>query len=204
MRLLLVLLFFILLQNCTKPKTVLICGDHICVNKAEAEQYFEDNLTIEVQIINKPKEQTLNLVELNLQKNSIDKTNISIESKIQTNKEIKILNNDEIKKIKKEIALKRKNKFNTKKEEKKVDIITNKITKKKQVKEIKEKKNLSKKENKFLNSEALNNTKKSDNNANNQIPDICLIIKKCTIDEISAYLLKQNKMKGFPDITTKN
>ena len=30
-----------LLANCSKPKTVLICGDHECVNKAEAEQFFE-------------------------------------------------------------------------------------------------------------------------------------------------------------------
>ena len=34
----------LLLNNCSKPKTVLICGDHICVNKAEAQQYFEENL----------------------------------------------------------------------------------------------------------------------------------------------------------------
>ena len=36
--------FFFLLSNCSKPKTVLICGDHVCINKAEAEQYFEENL----------------------------------------------------------------------------------------------------------------------------------------------------------------
>ena len=34
------------LNNCSKPKTVLICGDHICVNKAEAEQFFEKNLSL--------------------------------------------------------------------------------------------------------------------------------------------------------------
>ena len=49
------LFFFIVLAmyGCNKPKTVLICGDHVCVNKAEAEQYFEENLTIEVKIIDK-------------------------------------------------------------------------------------------------------------------------------------------------------
>ena len=45
------LIFFF--SNCSKPKTVLICGDHVCVNKAEAEQYFEENLSIEVKIVNK-------------------------------------------------------------------------------------------------------------------------------------------------------
>ena len=38
--------FYFLVQNCSKPKTVLICGDHVCVNKTEAEQYFEENLSI--------------------------------------------------------------------------------------------------------------------------------------------------------------
>ena len=31
----------------------MICGDHICINKAEANQYFEDNLSIEVKIVEK-------------------------------------------------------------------------------------------------------------------------------------------------------
>ena len=32
--------------------------------------------------------------------------------------------------------------------------------------------------------------------------DICTLIKKCSIDEISKYLIKEAK-KGFPDITQK-
>ena len=48
------LIFLIfLLTSCSKPKTVLICGDHVCLNKAEAELYFEENLTLEVKIIDK-------------------------------------------------------------------------------------------------------------------------------------------------------
>ena len=35
-----------LLISCSKHKTVLICGDHVCINKAEARQYF-DNLKLE-------------------------------------------------------------------------------------------------------------------------------------------------------------
>ena len=46
-----ILIFF--LSNCSKPKTVLICGDHVCVNKSEAEQYFKENLSIEVKIVDK-------------------------------------------------------------------------------------------------------------------------------------------------------
>ena len=56
----------ILLVGCNKPKTVLICGDHICINKTEAEQYFEENLSLEVKIINKKVKEEIDLVELNL------------------------------------------------------------------------------------------------------------------------------------------
>ena len=36
-------------------KLFLICGDHVCINKDEADQYFEENLSIEVKIIDKKK-----------------------------------------------------------------------------------------------------------------------------------------------------
>ena len=31
--------------------------------------------------------------------------------------------------------------------------------------------------------------------------DICSILDKCTIDEISKYLLKEGRKKNYPDIT---
>ena len=55
MKNILVLVIFFFLSNCSKPKTVLICGDHICINKVEAEQYFEKNLSIEVKVVDKKK-----------------------------------------------------------------------------------------------------------------------------------------------------
>ena len=44
------------------------------------------------------------------------------------------------------------------------------------------------------------------NNVNKKqkdVVDICTIIKKCSIEEISKYLLKEGKKKNFPDITLK-
>mgnify|MGYP006140789379 CR=1 FL=1 len=38
------LIIFFLLVGCSKPKPVLICGDHKCINKAEADQYFKEFL----------------------------------------------------------------------------------------------------------------------------------------------------------------
>ena len=55
MKFFLIFFLFFLLQNCSKHKTVFICGNHVCINKAEAEQYFEENLSIEVKIVNKKK-----------------------------------------------------------------------------------------------------------------------------------------------------
>ena len=95
-----IILLFFCFNSCGKPKTVLICGDHICINKSEAEQYFEKNLSIEVKIIDNAKKQNFNLVELNLNNNQYNKRNITIEKKVNTSEEIKVLTNDEIAKIK--------------------------------------------------------------------------------------------------------
>ena len=61
-----ILFLLIILQSCSKNKTVLICGDHICVNKTEAQQYFEENLSLEVQVVNNNKKKELSLIELNM------------------------------------------------------------------------------------------------------------------------------------------
>ena len=46
-------------------------------------------------------------------------------------------------------------------------------------------------------------SKKTVNKSNNKIVDICTILEKCSIEEISNFLLKQGKEKNFPDITSK-
>ena len=167
----------IALQSCSKPKTVLICGDHICVNKNEAERYFEENLSLEVKIIDNIKKESFDLVELNL-KNNQDKREISIVKKEKTNKKIKVLSKKEIKLIKKNI----KNK-NTKKS----------VVKKKQ--KIQEGKL------KVTQNKTILNKSRNIVNKNNKTIDVCTILDKCNIDEISKYLIKLGKKKNFPDIT---
>ena len=68
----------LLLVSCSKTKTVLICGDHVCINKKEAEQYFEDNLSLEVKIIDKKEKNKIDLVELNLKSNENNVKKVSI------------------------------------------------------------------------------------------------------------------------------
>ena len=126
MKLLFFLSLIFFLSNCSKPKTVLICGDHVCVNKAEAEQYFEENLTIEVKIINKKLDNEDDLVELNLRENSLVNKKISISSKRITNNPIKKLSNEEVVKIKENIKNKKKEKKIAKKIIKKENEFINK------------------------------------------------------------------------------
>ena len=173
-------LFFIIiifLSNCSKPKTVLICGDHVCVNKTEANQYFEENLTLEVKVITNKKKNTIDLIELNLNQDYKDNKKITVSSKNSKNLNLKKLSSKEIIEIKRNI---KKNKDKQK--------IAQKINKKVL------KKNISKPNN----SEIL---EKNVNKKTKEAFDVCKILEKCNIDEISKYLLNHGKNKDFPDIT---
>ena len=176
-----IVLFILILfvTNCSKPKTVLICGDHICINRAEAKQYFEDNLTLEVKVIDNKVDREVDLVELNL-KNNNGKKEISILPKSETNKNLKTLSNDQIDKIKKRL----KNKKKQKRVVKKIVETEKKIKKENKVKPI--------------NKEIIKNDV---NKKNKEVVDVCTIIEKCSIEEISKYLLEQGRKKDFPDIT---
>ena len=175
MKKIIIFLFIFTLHACSKPKTVLICGDHVCINKAEAEQYFEDNLTLEVQIVDNKKKQNVDLVQLNLNSDQNNKKEISVLKKDNTEKKIKVLSNDEIELKKNELKKKR--------------IKQNKKTK--QIAKLKKTTN------------DKNQTKSNINKSEKKINNICLILKECNIDEISEYLVKQGKKKKFPDITAR-
>tara|TARA_X000001036_G_scaffold383370_1_gene376666 strand:+ start:108 stop:677 length:570 start_codon:yes stop_codon:yes gene_type:complete len=184
MKRILFVLIFLFAYGCNKPKTVYICGDHVCINKAEAKQYFEDNLTLEVKVIDEKKGGGINLVELNLGSSSEGEKEVSVIKKNQTKKTVKILSNDEIEKKKIELKKRRKSKKKKIKNEK-----TFKQVKLKKTQNNQKKVTISKK------------SKKSIKKTNTVIADICTIIEKCSIDEISKYLVKQGKNKKFPNIT---
>ena len=206
------ILFFIILSlfiySCNKPNTVLICGDHICVNKAEAEQFFKDNLSLEVQIIDKKKSNTIDLVELNLKSNDKGVKSVNIFKKDKTKNKLKILSPDQIKKKKAEVKIREKikqaklneiNDRHIKKKDKKLfkQKNENKVIKKDD-KKIKEKEI---KLTKQKQAKKLINTKKTVNKSKSQIDDVCIVLEKCNIDEISKYLINRGKKNSFPDIT---
>ena len=176
MRVLLIFFIILFINSCSKPKVVLICGDHVCINKDEAQQFFEENMSIEVKIVDSKEKKEINLVELNLMNNT-EKKNIIVSKKGKIERDIKILTNDEIEKKKLEI--------NQKKIAKKVSRKVN--TKRTFNKNIKKK-------------ETIINNEKSQ-----EIFNICLYIENdCNIEEISKYLLKKGDDKDFPDITLRN
>ena len=154
----------------------MICGDHVCINKLEAKQYFEENLSIEVKILNQDKNKEEDLVQLNLDNSFENKRKISIKKKENTEKSIKTLSKNEIKDIK------------------------NKIAKKNKINKTKKNKLIVKSENK------LDNTSKKSIKVNKniyEVVDVCTIIKKCSIEEISKYLIDQGNERDYPDITIK-
>jgi len=183
-----------LLSNCNKPQTVLICGDHICVNKAEAKQFFEDNLTLEVKVVDLKKSNEINLVELNLNSNSDKGRIISVTEKKQTNNLLKELSDDQIKQKKNEVKKRKriKDKKNSKQTKLKADV----FSPKKKEKTKKRKKSM---KTPVVNKKVIKN--KTINKPINDISDICVIIENCNIDEISKFLVKQGTEKVFPDIT---
>ena len=186
MRLVIFFSVFLFIFGCSKTKTVLICGDHVCINKAEAKQFFEENLTLEVKIINQNIKKEVDLVELNLKNNDKEKK-ISITQKEATNKDLKILSDIEKKDIKDKIKQK-----NKEKKEQKNKKIVKKINKKETEKNYL-------KQTKITNNKK--NAQKDVNKSKNQIEDVCSLINVCNIDEISKYLLKMGKNKDYPDIT---
>ncbi len=165
MRNIFTLFLLFLLSSCGKPKTVFICGDHVCINNTEAQQYFEENLSLEVKIIDNKKPKELDLVELNLSETSDGNKKVTLVSKPKTKKKVKILSKKEIKEKKAEIKKKKKPVQKIKKK----NIKTTKIVKK----------------------------------SYDESVDICNIIQKCNIREISEYLVKESLKKDFPDITLK-
>ena len=187
MRKILYLFFIIFLSNCSKPKTVLICGDHVCINKAEANQYFEENLTIEIKIIDKKEKKEVDLVELNLNRDHSINRRVTVSPKKETNKNLKILTEEEIVKIKENI----KNKKNEKRiAQKYIDKNNQKVNSKKDKKKV-------------LTDKYYKTKKNNVDKIRKDVVDVCTILKKCSIDEISKYLLKQGKKKDFPDITSR-
>ena len=102
-------------------------------------------------------------------------------AKNNTKKDLKNLSSSDISEIKKNIKQKKKRSKIAKK--------ANKVDKQEERLKIKDKK--------------IKLSQKNVNKNPKDIVDLCTILEKCSIDEISKYLQKKGKKKEFPDITTR-
>ena len=137
MKVIKIILFLFIIQ-CTGPlnkvEKVYICGDHKCANKTEAEEYFNNNISIEIYTIDTKKEDNeyFDLVELNLLKDKLATKN-------------KIIVKDEKKKIDEKIKERKKlAKLKIKEIEKPVEKIKQDQVKLNNIKKTKPKKQKSK------------------------------------------------------------
>ena len=140
----------------------------------------------------------MSLVEINLKENNSGRNQVMISSKQKTNKKLRTLSDEEVVKIKKKIKNEKKvnklNKENDNKDNIKIFSKENNLKKEK----VKNTKTLIKKNAK---PEKINNSNKIVNKNTNELVDVCTILEKCSIDEISKYLIKTGMKEDFPDIT---
>jgi len=182
MRIFLVILFLILVNCSSSNKYTYMCGERECVDKKEIDEYFEKNLSVEVLILNKENNESLDLVKLNLL--SRDQKKQIKDKSVNKKKILKFKKSEEKKILKKRLKEERKlAKLKIKEEKKSI-----KLNKKKKNQSVKKKI----KQIKFKKEKNVNRIK------NNKI---CYIVEKCDIDEISKHLIEIGKKKDYPDIT---
>ena len=193
--------------SCSTTKKVYICGDRECINKSEAKKYFKENLSLEIKIIDKKKEKTFNLVQLNTstKKNTEKKKDFFNLKKIIDNKQKAIEVTEPVKSNKK-FSLKKKNS----------DIKNNKNMPKQKtilIEEVKKispkptkKNNLIKKNNKvekikLVKTKPIESFKPKKQKNSSTETYLCEVIENCDIDKITSYLIKKGKDKKYPNLT---
>jgi len=78
MKYFIILIFSLLLMNCSNSKKVYWCGDHACINKKEKESYFKKTMIVEVRDVKKNNKKKSSEIEL-----------IEKQAEVQLKKEIK-------------------------------------------------------------------------------------------------------------------
>jgi hypothetical protein len=193
--------FFFLIFSCTTIKKEYVCGDHPCIDKKEFNEYFTNNLIIEIEPYKNNKNKSPNLVSINtdsLQKKNTN-TQTKRDKKIEAKKKKENLKAEKIRlleerKIRKKEEKKTKQKLKITKLKMKKEISNNKkqiniieddisITKKTSINKIKKKTSI--------------NLLKSEKKKN-----ICDEIKDCDIDKIAELLKKKGKDKPYPNISS--
>jgi hypothetical protein len=189
------IIFFIIffVVSCSPKNKAYICDGKKCANTKEANEYFKKKHTIEVEIKDKKKDKSIDLVKLNT-KDLSENDELKIKN---TNKNIKVNNKKQSFFQKQKLAaIKRSEAIKKEKEQKKLLKIRNK-EKVEQIKNNKKIVKLPKKDNSIKKSAKtvdenlfIKNTK-------------CFVLGKCDIEDISKKIMDKGRNKDYPDITIK-
>ena len=205
---------FLIVVSCTTVKKTYVCGDHICLDKKEFNEYFAENLTIEVKILKK-KKKSINLVQLN-SLNATAPLKITDASRLNAIK----------KKKKYKAALKTQRSILKQKRKNKKIEEKNNIKNKKYLAKLKQKNDKENIAQKTIIDKKLNSSKVKTKNIlksgsgidKTKVSDkiltfksvktkpqenLCKEINDCDIDKIAELLLKKGSKKKYPDITSK-
>jgi len=210
---LLYLFFILFLFSCSSlEKKSYICGDRPCINKKEYNEYFANNLIIEVSSYQKKKKK-INLVELNTNRsieNKKSNKDFRLQEKVRKKSEKERLKLEKIRLLEERKMREKKAKFKAKEEkqlikasksnQKKEKIsIYEKKKRQNKVKNTIKKKDFDKNDNKkiLINKEIQIDSVKSGN-----IKGICDEIQNCDIDKIAEILTKKGKSKPYPSISS--
>ena len=206
MRLFYILALFVL-ASCSPQKKVLMCGNEECIDKKHSKEYFEKNLTIEIQIKeNKNANSSLNLVDLNTKdENTFIRPkncylneafykcrNKSLKKDSITNLDDKKLKKAELKEKKRIAKLKRKEEKKRLKKNKKLKTEEKRTNLKKDKKKGNIFKNIRKK---------FDKDKVVKNNEIFRKKEKCSILINCDIDQIGEVLKEAGKSKKYPDLS---
>ena len=166
------LLVFIFFLGCSSSNKVYICGDHECKNKKEVEDYFKNNISIEIYVVEnkKAKKKDQDLVQLNLNKEKKGEKKKEELDFLKTRKE-------KIEKIKKKQK-------------------TSKLKLKVETENEKKSKEIAGKENSTRSKKTFAYKKQK----STKIVHMCKSIGECDIDIISKKVIDLSKNKSFPDI----
>ena len=207
------LFFFLLFLSCNTIKKEYVCGNHLCIDKKEFNEYFSKNFTVEIKAQKiRNKEKKLNLVNLNsisLNEKKIDNKNSKKKERIKKKKEKRILKAEKIRLLE-ERKIKEIKERNRKKQDTKTAKLTKSKdnTKKNAVNEISNNHTEEKSISKNIVLQEKNRKKSLKENISIisvetiDMKSLCDEIKDCDIDKIAELLIKKGKNKPYPNVSS--
>jgi len=97
------LFFLLVLLSCSSNNEVFWCGDHACINKAEKEEFFQNNMIVEVRKIGEKTNKEYSKVNEIINQGKLNKKNLAVDE----NGKIKLSKSEKKQRIKDEKQLSR-------------------------------------------------------------------------------------------------